>query len=148
MSKENSKLYKLETLLRSLPPNLREVVLLRERFGFALDEVAEIMNTAPSDIEVLFAQGLSSLEQGMQELATKVPQLLIDLKPFTKMLHDGPETQNLSNIINDFKKTNSITVTRTKWLFRLFFGVAAVLAWVYKEEIVEFSHTIRNHFNS
>ena len=48
----------LEHVVRSLPPKQREILLLRERFGFSPDEIAELTGYAIGDVEEFFAQAL------------------------------------------------------------------------------------------
>jgi DNA-directed RNA polymerase specialized sigma24 family protein len=136
-SKEQNLAVKVEHQLRALPPLQREAVILRERLGFALDEVAEIMMTPPSDIELAFAQGLSSIENGMLEHAQKVPELILNLRPFNRPTHERPDTQNLSLIMNDFRKTNALAASRWRMVWFLALLLGGLLAWIYKLEILD-----------
>ncbi len=147
-SKELQRLHSLETLLRSLPANERDVVLLRARYGFALDEVAEIVVLPSSDVEVLFAQGLSTLENDMTSEAQKVPSLILDLRNFSKPENQGPETQNLSLIINDFKKTHKLASNHWRWIRLAIYAALIAQALLFKEKWLEVFTALKLYFNS
>ncbi len=146
--KELQNLLKLESQLRILPANQKEVILLRERYGFALDEVAEIMMVPASDVEILFAQGLTTLEENMLEHSNRLPEMILNLKPFSKPENMSPETQNLSLIMNDFKKTNKMASTTWRRVRIGCYLVILVLVWVFREEVREFLEPYTQIFNS
>lgn len=140
--RENLALVQLESVIRCLPPEQREVLILRERFGFALDEVAEIMVLPVADVEIMFAKALGIVEGNLPEQPSqKIPELLSRLHPFTKQLNDGPETQNLSLIMNDFRKTNRIATSGWGWARFLVFLLLCGAAWHYREEIAVYANS-------
>ena len=107
--KNVDELLALEHVVRSLPPKQREILLLRERFGFSPDEISELTGYAAGDVEEIFAQALGVTEAALPEIADRVPELM------TKILHfEIPEdaamaTQNLSMVFKDLKKSSRST---------------------------------------
>lgn len=99
----------LEHVVRSLPAKQREVLLLRERFGFSPDEIAELTGYATADVEEIFAQALGITESALPGFAERVPELMTQILPFEMPEDTTMATQNLSMVFKDLKKSSRST---------------------------------------
>lgn len=115
--KDLSTVTAIEHAVRSLAPPQREVLLLVERFWFAPEEVAEIMGIASSEVEILLAQGQSIVEESVGEIRGNLHEMMGRLKEFVEPENDSLQTQNLSLIMNDFRKTDKLGIGRSKWFW-------------------------------
>lgn len=141
-SKDQLPLVQLEVVLRSIPPEQREILLLRERYGFTFDEVAEISVTSSVEVEGLFARCLGQIEAQLPEYADDVPGFFCRLHLFPRPAADGHETQNLSHLMSDFRRTSAMSDTRGKWLRRAVWIVVIVVIYIYRLEIVTQIHSL------
>lgn len=147
--KDIQNLIVLEGLIRSLPPLQREVLLLKERFGFAVDEVSEISGLASSDVELFFAQAMGALERNAPALEQHLPELIGRLSLFERPKYDGPETQNLSLIMNDFRKTNGLASNPWRWARFTAYLIIVVLILTFRDELMGFYlESIQPHLQS
>lgn len=129
----------LEQVLRSLAPTQREILLLRERYGFAPDEICEITSFSMSEVEETFAVTLNIVESAMSGSANAVPELIAKLRVFPIPEGDTDTTQNLSLVFKNLKKSSRRTPSAWLRLFMwlMFFALLAVLFWKY-ELVMEF----------
>lgn len=136
-------LKKLELVLRSLEGQKREIILLRERYGFALDEVAEIISQAPSDVEILFAQGLNQVESHFLPRTDVVPEMFCRLLNYQPPDVDHVTTQNLSHLMSDFRKSGEQGIKPFKigGIILILFCLAA-FSWTKRVEIATWIHQI------
>ena len=113
-------LVSLEHVVRRLHPKQREVFLLHERFGFSPDEVAEIVGNSVGDVEELFAGALSAADAAMPGNAERIPEFMTLLKSFPIPDSEVVDTQNLSLVFKNLKKSSKSTssgwVTFLGWL--------------------------------
>jgi len=116
----------LERVLRSLPAKQREVILLRLRYGFSLDEIAGISSYPLSDVEEFLAQGLSVTEAALG--SDKIPDYMVKLLSFPIPDDQNDGTQNLSLIVRDLKKSSKST---PGGVFRLLVGVMVLGSILY-----------------
>lgn len=131
-------LISVEHAVRSLSPHQREVLLLVERFWFAPEEVAEITGMSPSDVEVALSQAQSIVEQVVSDIHGKLHEMMGRLLGYIEPESDSLATQNLSLIMNDFKKTDRHGGGRSKWFWIGLIAVFAGLAYggfTYQEQI-------------
>jgi DNA-directed RNA polymerase specialized sigma24 family protein len=96
----------LEHVLRSLPPKQREILILHERFGFSPDEIAEITGYGLGDVEEIFAQALGITESAFAGNAELVPELMTKLYSFPFPDENSMNTQNLSVVFKNLKKSS------------------------------------------
>ena len=132
---DGANLTRLDKVLRMQPPVQREVLLLRLRLGFDVDEVAEIMGISSSDGEQSFAQGLSALEEELSDLKARVPAMLAALPHFAEPEPEEQQTKNLSLIIHDFKKSSRNGLSLGKIIKILAIAGVVGAGWVYWPEI-------------
>jgi DNA-directed RNA polymerase specialized sigma24 family protein len=132
VSKDHSIMLGLEQSIRTLPPFQREVLLLVERFWFAPEEVAEIMGISSSDVEMFLAQAQSAVEGQIAEIQGNLHEMMGRLKAFVEPETDSMQTQNLSLIMNDFRKTDKLGIGRSKWFWIVTVILFAGLALAYK----------------
>lgn len=137
VSKDHSIMLSLEQSIRTLPPFQREVLLLIERFWFAPEEVAEIMGIASSDVEMFLAQAQSAVEGHVEEIQGNLHEIMGRLKAFVEPETDSMQTQNLSLIMNDFRKTDKLGIGRSKWfwLTLVILLAGAAIAYHYRAQI-------------
>lgn len=121
----------LEHVVRQLHPKQREVFLLHERFGFSPDEVAEIVGNSVGDVEELFAGALGAADAAMPGDAERIPELMTLLKGFPVPDSEVVDTQNLSLVFKNLKKSSKSTssgwITTAGWL--IFVGGGLYLAF-------------------
>ncbi|MCX6124999.1 MAG: hypothetical protein NTV34_09670 [Proteobacteria bacterium] len=128
----------IEAIIRAIQPSHREVLLLRDRYGFALDEVAEIMGMGSSDVELIFAQALSMVENEAPELTPRMSEILRRMEVFARPENDGPSTQNLSLIMQDFRKSNSLGSSPWR-MVRVGVLILSIIAlWNFRIEVYAF----------
>lgn len=96
----------LEHIIRSLPPKQREILILHERYGFSPDEIAEITNFGVPEVEEIFAQALGVTEAAMTDHSERVPELMTKLHPFPEPEDCSQQTQNLSLVFKNLKKSS------------------------------------------
>lgn len=135
LGKDHQSFIAIEAVIRVMPPSQRETLLLRERYGFSIDEVAEITGLAHSDLEIHHSQAMVALEQSLPELTPKLSELLGRLAVFSSPKNDGPETQNLSLIMNDFRKTNRLGNSQGRWIKLFVCLLLILLLWYFREPI-------------
>jgi DNA-directed RNA polymerase specialized sigma24 family protein len=141
-SKDQLPLVQLEVVLRSIPPEQKEIILLRERYGFALDEVAEISVTSSLEVESLFAKCLGQIEAQLPEYAENVPGFFCRLHLFPRPSADGHQTQNLSHLMSDFRRTSAMADTRGVWVWRVIWLGVFLVIYNYRLEIVTQIHSL------
>lgn len=135
-TKDTQILIAVEHAVRVLPPPQREVLLLVERFWFKPEEVAEIMGISSSDAEILFAQAQGSIEKAVNAIRANLHEMMNKLRAFPEPEMDTMATQNLSMIMNDFKKTDRLGRSRRKWIWLAILVVIAVLAYAYQQDLM------------
>jgi DNA-directed RNA polymerase specialized sigma24 family protein len=137
----------LESIVRSLPPKQREILILHERLGFSPDEIAEITSYGMSDVEEIFAQALGVAEAALTGDAEKVPALMTKLLPFPVPQSDDITTQNLSMVFKDLKKSSKSTPGGVLKLLFWILAFAAIGWCVARYEIViEMAQTLLSRF--
>lgn len=136
MNKDTQLLVAVEHAVRALAPSQREVLLLVERFWFKPEEVAEIMGISSSDAEILFAQAQSSIEQAVNAIRANLHEMMNKLHAFPEPQMDTMATQNLSMIMNDFKKTDRLGRSRRKWIWLAILMAGAILGYIYQPELM------------
>ena len=131
-SKDAQSLLRLEKVVRMLPAPQREALLLRERLGFAMDEVAEIMGIPTPEVEQIFAEGLGTVEDALPDLSKRVPEMFVSVPQFTAPEPEELQTKNLSLIMQDFRKSSGSGISRgpVVGLILLLILIAA-FAWQY-----------------
>jgi DNA-directed RNA polymerase specialized sigma24 family protein len=130
----------LEHVVRSLPPKQREILLLRERFGFSPDEIAELTGYAIGDVEEIFAQALGITEAALPGMADRVPELMTKLLRFEMPEDTTMATQNLSMVFKDLKKSSRPTPGGwVKLIIRLLMVGVVIYCVMNYELIFEFS---------
>jgi RNA polymerase sigma-70 factor (ECF subfamily) len=65
-------------LVRALPPEQAEVVVLRAIAGLDVHQVAELVGKTPGAVRVLAHRGLRRLAQAAKPGVTELPQLTVD----------------------------------------------------------------------
>jgi DNA-directed RNA polymerase specialized sigma24 family protein len=129
----------LEHVVRSLPAKQREILLLRERFGFSPDEIAELTGYATGDVEEIFAQALGITEAALPGFADRVPELMTKILGFQMPEDASVVTQNLSMVFKDLKKSSRSTPGGwMRLISRLIFVGLVVYGFMNYELILEF----------
>lgn len=137
-AKDTQILVALEHAVRVLAPQQREVLLLVERFWFQPDEVAEIMGISSPDVESLLAEAQAHVEASVEALHGKLHEMMNKLREFSEPEMDTMATQNLSLIMNDFKKTDRLGRSRSKWVWIAVFVVLSGAAYTYRMDLEAF----------
>ena len=136
--KEVAKIAKIEVKIRSLPPRPREVLLLRELYGFSEDNIVEIIgNTSNDEVQQAYRDARAAVEGSVGLDGDSVSALMKRISLFKRPERDGPETQNLSVIMNDFRKTEKMHSSRMQKIRFLIYGVLISSAWFYRGVWVE-----------
>ena len=134
-TKDTPTLLAVEHAVRALAPPQREALLLVERFWFKPEEVGEIMGISATDAEILFAQAQGSIENTVNAIRANLHEMMNKLRPFPEPEQDTMATQNLSMIMNDFKKTDRLGRSRRKWIWLGILVAAAVAGYLYQQEL-------------
>lgn len=133
----------LERVLRSLPAKQREIILLHLRYGFSLEDVADITSYDEDEVKEYLEQAESVLKAALNKSAEKLADSLVKIKNFPMPEDSLDGTQNLSIVVRDLKKSSKST---PGGVLRLLTGILllALLAYLFMNHqlIFEYLETI------
>jgi hypothetical protein len=107
--KNTAQLLDIERVLRSLPAKQREVILLHLRYGFSLEDVADITSYDEDEVKEFFEQAENVLKAALNNSADKIADGLLKIKNFPMPEDSLDGTQNLSMVVRDLKKSSRST---------------------------------------
>lgn len=131
-AKDHQHLQIVEDALRRMSPSQREAILLYTRLDFDEHEVSLITGRSLSDTQMDLAQAQSALEEASGLPSTEVMKHLSQVLSFVEPEHTDLQTQNLSLLMHDFKKTAGLKIGRSPWFWvflAVLMGAAGFAYW-------------------
>ena len=126
--KRLAQLVEVERVVRSLPAKQREVVLLNNRYGFSVDDVADITSYVDEDVKEYLEQAHNVLMAALSKSTDKVADSLLEMKSFPIPEEGNDGTQNLSVVVRDLKKSSK---SAPGGILRLLTGILLLVLLAY-----------------